>query len=255
MKKPKIAIIDADILVYRAAFWADAEGIDELPGRLKHDIKQWTPRGCQPVLALSCPRSQNFRRRLWPDYKANRDSTMQPDSKKYAVEIVVDGYEVLQYPQLEADDILGIAASSGDGIAVTIDKDLRSAPGWHWNPDKERSATLVNTEEADRFFYHQWMTGDATDNIPGLWKVGPRKADKFLDSTDRDDWVKKILELYRTEERPEHKGRCNLDPIAFGRTMAWCVRILRDGEYDKVGQMIKLWNFGYKGDQHAIQML
>ena len=67
MKKPKIAIIDADILVYRAAFWADAEGIDELPSRLKHDIKQWTPRGCQPVLALSCPRSQNFRRRLWPD--------------------------------------------------------------------------------------------------------------------------------------------------------------------------------------------
>jgi hypothetical protein len=163
MKKPKTAVLDGDILVYKAAFWADMEGIDELPDRLKYDVKKWTPKGCKPVLAFSCPRSQNFRRRFWPDYKAHRDDTMQPDSKDYAVEIIVDGFDVVEYPQLEADDIMGIEASAGDAIAVT-------------------------------------------------------------------------------------------DPIQFGRAMAWCVRILRHGEYDKSSQLIQLWKHGYKGDQHAIQM-
>jgi hypothetical protein len=254
MKKPKTAVLDGDILVYKAAFWADMEGIDELPDRLKYDVKKWTPKGCKPVLAFSCPRSQNFRRRFWPDYKAHRDDTMQPDSKDYAVEIIVDGFDVVEYPQLEADDIMGIEASAGDAIAVTIDKDLRCVPGWHWNPSREKKPVFVSEEDADFFFYTQWMTGDATDNIPGLWKIGPKKAEKFLRDTDKENWVKEILELYRTEERPEHKGRCGLDPIQFGRAMAWCVRILRHGEYDKSSQLIQLWKHGYKGDQHAIQM-
>ena len=66
--------------------------------------------------------------------------------------------------------------------------------------------------------------------------------------------VKEIQEMYRVEERPEHKGRAGLDPIRFGKAMAWCVRILRDGEYDKSSQLINLWNFGYKGDKNGFQM-
>jgi len=254
MKKPKTAIIDGDILIYRASFWADVEGIDELPIRLKHDVKRWTPRGCKPIVALSCPRKQNFRRRVWSEYKAHRDDTNQPDSINYAIEIVVDDFDIVKYPQLEADDIMGIEASAGNAIAVTIDKDLRCVPGWHWNPDKEKKPICISEEDADRFFYEQWMTGDTTDNIPGLWKVGPKKAQKFLKETPRENWVKEILEMYRVEERPEHKGRAGLDPIRFGKAMAWCVRILRDGEYDKSGQLINLWNFGYKGDKNAFQV-
>ena len=122
MKKPKTAVLDGDILVYKAAFWADMEGIDELPDRLKYDVKKWTPKGCKPVLAFSCPRSQNFRKRFWPDYKAHRDDTMQPDSKDYAVEIIVDGFDVVEYPQLEADDIMGIEASAGMLLLLLLTK-------------------------------------------------------------------------------------------------------------------------------------
>ena len=70
MKIPKTAILDGDILAYRAAFWADSEGVEELPGRISKDVDNWVPEGCsQVIIAMSCPRERNFRRMFWPMYK------------------------------------------------------------------------------------------------------------------------------------------------------------------------------------------
>jgi DNA polymerase-1 len=131
--------------------------------------------------------------------------------------------------------------SSSGGIAVTIDKDLRTVPGWHWNPDKEEEPVYVEKEDADVFFYLQWMTGDTTDNIPGLWRVGPKKAEKFLANTPRSEWEEQILELYKNEKRPETK-QVDMSPEDFALAMARCVRILRNGEYDKDNKEVILWN-------------
>ncbi len=231
MKKPKTAVIDGDILVYRASFWADVEGIDELPVRLKHDVKKWTPRGCKPIVALSCPRKQNFRRRVWPEYKAHRDDTNQPDCINYAIEIMVDGFDIVKYPQLEADDIMGIEASSGNAIAVTIDKDLMGCSGWHSNPNKSSKPFFVKEEEAYKFFCKQWMMGDATDCIPGLWRVGPKKAEKLLDEWEKDSWENEILEMYNTEKY-QVKDPCGLSPEEVALAMARCVKILDHNSFN-----------------------
>ena len=75
----------------------------------------------------------------------------------------------------EADDALSIAACTlGHGIA-TIDKDLDGCPGWHYNWAKE-NIYYVTEVEANRFFYTQMLTGDSTDNIPGLFKRTGKKA-------------------------------------------------------------------------------
>ena len=63
---------------------------------------------------------------------------------------------------------MGIAASSGDAIAVTIDKDLKGVPGWHYNPDKDECPNYVDDAEADKFLAFQLIKGDSTDGIPGL---------------------------------------------------------------------------------------
>jgi len=245
MKTPTTAILDGDIIVYRAAYWADAEGIDDLPQRIKRDVRNWTPDGVDKVIiAMSCPREENYRRDFWTPYKAHRDDLKRPDSMGYAIECIYDtDHPARCVDRLEADDLIGMMVSSGRAIGVTVDKDLRQVPGWHWNPDKEDSPIEIVQKDADHFFYQQWMTGDSTDNIWGLWRIGPKKADKFLEFVDDDERDQTIMDLYETEDwdkRPDTKIP-DVSREEFALAQARCVRILRDGDYDKKTGEIKLW--------------
>lgn len=78
----------------------------------------------------------------------------------------------------EADDALGFNQTDETTLA-TIDKDLNMIPGKHYNWDKGKSFE-VTEQEGMEFFYHQLLTGDSTDNIPGLGGIGPAKAQKIL---------------------------------------------------------------------------
>lgn len=243
--RPKTAILDGDIIAYRSAFWADNEGIDDLPARIKSDIKNWTPKGCDNIIvAMSCPRENNYRRDFWPKYKAHRDSYVKPDSMDYALELIYEEGNARCVNRLEADDLIGIMVSSGDAIGVTVDKDLRQVPGWHWNPDKEQDAIKIPETEADEFFYKQWMTGDSTDNIWGLWRVGPKKAQRILDNTDPSDWEDAIMNEYLNEDwdkRPETRLPEDINKEEYALSQARCVRILRSGDYNKETKEINLW--------------
>jgi DNA polymerase-1 len=245
--KPTEAILDGDIIAYRAAFWADSEGIEDLPSRINLDIKNWTPEGVDTVyIAMSCPRTHNFRRVFWPAYKQHRDDFKSPESMGVALECIYDipNTTVRCVNHLEADDLIGMLVSEGRAIGVTVDKDLRQIPGWHWNPDKESEPVQVSGEEADKYFYQQWMTGDTTDNIWGLWKVGPAKAKKLLDNTPKEEWDNIIMDMYQNEDwakRPENKRPLEMYRKDFALSQARCVRILRAGDYNKETSEITLW--------------
>ena len=253
MTLPTTAILDGDIIAYRAAFWADGEGVDELPDRIETDIKNWTPKGVdRVVIAMSCPREVNYRRDFWSMYKQHREGAKSPDCMEYAIELLWNQHLPEMHAtstrcvdRLEADDLIGIMVSSNKAIGVTVDKDLRQVPGWHWNPDKEDGPVHVTDEEADRFFYQQWMTGDSTDNIWGLWKVGPAKAKKVLDNNPKEEWEQVIMDMYTNEDwdrRPENRMPSDMDPEQYALAQARCVRILRDGDYNKDTKEIRLWS-------------
>jgi DNA polymerase-1 len=236
MTIPTTALLDADIIAYKAACFIDNEGVDELESRLDQDVINWTPDGIDDVtLAFSCSRKKNYRRDFWPSYKSHRDATDSPDSLSMCREYLTDTYPTLTEPRLEADDILGIYVSRSEMIGVTIDKDLKCIPGYHWNPDKDKDIRHVSEGEADIFFLIQWMAGDATDGIPGLWRIGPKKAEKFLEEWAEEDWEQSIIDLYGVEKYYPKGGE--VDPLAMAR----CVRILRDGDYDFKTKEIKLW--------------
>jgi hypothetical protein len=234
MNKPSIAVLDGDIIAYRAAFWADQEGSEWLEDRIKDDIRKWTPpEVTRVVVAFSCPRSENFRRTWWPQYKAHRDVVKQtPENLTYAESYIKDSYECQTKDHLEADDLMGIQMSMGKAIAVTIDKDIYSVYGWSWKPPmkdtEENPVIFTSKEEADYNFHKQWIMGDVTDNIPGVWKMGQAKAKKLLDSTKPVNHSPLVLSLY--EQMPNKDGGKYSFEDALAQ--ARCVRILRTEDWN-----------------------
>ena len=239
---PRKAILDGDIIKYHTAFWAEANNPDYFPVKLDSLVEKWTPSGVSDVvIALSCERKDNFRNKEWPNYKSNRKDSYIPEYIHDVYDFIVENYKCKLLPTLEADDILGIYASKHTHVAVTLDKDLLGVPGWHFNPNKDKDVRYISNEEAYRFFCKQWMMGDSVDNIPGLWRIGPKKADKMLEEWDKKDWETNILSLY-ADLKYRIRDNCGLSDTDMAIAMARCVKILTKKEYNLRTKKIKPWN-------------
>jgi DNA polymerase I len=137
-----------------------------------------------------------FRDTLYPDYKANR-SPMPPDLRSQ-IEPIHEvmrllGWPVLTVPGVEADDVLGTLARMGaeEGMEVIIssgDKDLSQLVNQHITiidtmNGKRRDVAGVAAEfgvTPSQMLDYQCLVGDTVDNVPGVPKVGPKTAAKWL---------------------------------------------------------------------------
>ncbi len=143
-------------------------------------------------------RGKTFRDDWYPEYKAHRPP--MPEDLAAQIEplhecIRAAGWPILVEPGVEADDVIGTlarqAAQAGmDCVISTGDKDLAQLVN-------ER-VTLVNTmngEKLDiagvkakfgvapeRIVDYLALIGDSVDNVPGVPKVGPKTAVKWLDA-------------------------------------------------------------------------
>ena len=130
-------------------------------------------------------------------YKGNRDDAPRPHWYSEIKDYITRNYVCVEFPGLEADDGMALDQNSNT-IICTPDKDLNMVPGLRWN--LSGGVDYISVEEARRSFYNQLLTGDSTDNIPGLFKLtGQRAAVKYkrhLDTleTDREmyGWVKNV---------------------------------------------------------------
>lgn len=136
----------------------------------------------------------NFREILYPEYKDNRDRSHRPIHYAEIRKYLIDTWKADEVIGVEADDAMGwhqykdLIVSKGDMLSgesciCTIDKDLNQIPGWHYNwrhDDGEGSMFWIDPEQALRFFFEQWLSGDAADNIPGIPKVGEKTAQKLI---------------------------------------------------------------------------
>jgi DNA polymerase-1 len=137
-----------------------------------------------------------FRDALYPEYKAQR-SPMPDDLRSQVAPIheVVRllGWKVLDVPGVEADDVIGTLAcmASKQGIEVIIssgDKDLSQLVDEHITVidtmnDRRRDLAGVEAEfgvPPRLMVDYQALVGDAVDNVPGVPKVGPKTAVKWL---------------------------------------------------------------------------
>ncbi len=137
-----------------------------------------------------------FRDDLYPDYKANR-SPMPPDLRTQ-IEPIHEvmrllGWPVVVVPGVEADDVLGTLAhmAAQQGMEVIIssgDKDLSQLVNEHITiidtmNGKKRDIAGVTAEfgvPPSLMLDYQNLVGDTVDNVPGVTKVGPKTAAKWL---------------------------------------------------------------------------
>ena len=141
-------------------------------------------------------KGKTFRDDIYPEYKANRAS--MPDDLRAQVAPLHEAIQAMGWPLImeegvEADDIIGALAKQAEreGIRVIIstgDKDIAQLVNEH--------VTIVNTMSnevldiagvtnkfglpPERIIDYLTLIGDTSDNVPGVEKVGPKTAVKWL---------------------------------------------------------------------------
>lgn len=149
-----------------------------------------------PVVMIFDAKGKTFRDDMYPQYKANRPP--MPDELREQIAPLHAIVEAMGLPMLiidgvEADDVIGTLAHQStelgrDCIISTGDKDMAQLVNQH--------VTLMNTMDnstldpqgvvdkfgvpPERIIDYLTLMGDSVDNIPGVPKVGPKTAVKWL---------------------------------------------------------------------------
>ncbi len=148
-------------------------------------------------------KGKTFRDEIYEAYKSNRPP--MPDDLRDQIAPLQQAVSALGYPQLivpgvEADDVIGTLAhqASQQGLRTLIstgDKDMAQLV----SPNITLINTMSNTQldeegvkkkfgvPPNRIIDYLALIGDTSDNIPGIPKVGPKTAAKWLQTYDNVD--------------------------------------------------------------------
>tara|TARA_R100000656_G_scaffold31118_2_gene27203 strand:- start:233 stop:985 length:753 start_codon:yes stop_codon:yes gene_type:complete len=247
MKKERVAVIDADILLYKACRVAEEEvnwGDDQWVlwsdlNKVKTIIDDQVSLIVEEMEAdrsiLCFSDKKNYRKEINPEYKANRRGGRKPLCFQGALQYCKDTYPFRQFTSLEADDVIGIIATTesdkNEYVIVSEDKDLLTVPGLHWDL-KSKEVYSLSEDEADFNFFAQTLTGDTVDNYKGCPNVGKVTAEKLLKSVEPKDLWETVVTRY------EKAGLKEQDAILNARM----ARILRKCEYNRTTEEVKLWS-------------
>jgi len=237
---PDLVLIDGSSYLYRA-FHAlppltspQGEPTGAVLGVLNMLLKSLREHdGAQLVVVFDAP-GRTFRDDLFAAYKAHRPP--MPDDLRAQVEPLLEAVQALGLPLLriggvEADDVIGTlarrAADAGRRVLIsTGDKDMAQLVGPH--------ITLINTMTGSTYDrdgvkakFDVWpeqiidylaLVGDSSDGIPGIDKVGPKTAAKWLNQYGTVDVL-----VTQAAEIPGKTGenlRAGLETLSLSRDLA-----------------------------------
>ncbi len=148
------------------------------------------------VVALDADESKLERRRIFPDYKAQREpppDDLPPQEERILSIISAASIPMLRQEGYEADDLIAtlVAQLVGDDLDIRLvsrDKDLEqllSDRVHMYDPLKNEVITPESLKEKKGWtpaqaIDAQILTGDAVDNVPGVPGIGPKTAAKLL---------------------------------------------------------------------------
>ena len=185
LNEERTALIDLELILYSHAAKAESEGTG------LRSLIQMTQMKIDSIVA-SCKASNyylvvsgrnNFRKTLYPTYKAGRPPKPELYEDLQASIKELNASKWCCHDQIEADDLLGIMLTNGrvkNPILCSIDKDMLGIAGWHYNWNKDAWSTYVSQEEADYNWLVQLLMGDSTDGIKGMEGIGEVKAKALI---------------------------------------------------------------------------
>jgi len=234
--KERIIIIDGNSLVNRAFFampptlkTLDGTPINGVFGFLKmlHKvIKEYQPTYLSVAFDMKGP---TFRHQQYADYKGTRKG--MPDELRVQMPILKEMLDLLKIHRMElqgyeADDLIGTVAKTCsrndvEVIVITGDKDALQLVDENitiYITKKGISQIIPYTDELvyDEFgvspgqiIDFKGLSGDSSDNIPGIPRVGPKTATKLLQQLET---VEQVIE--RSEEIANKRIRGLVDEYA-----------------------------------------
>ncbi len=147
-------------------------------------------------------KGKTFRDDIYPEYKANRAS--MPDDLRIQIEPLFETIRAMGWPLIieegvEADDVIGALAKQAEreGISTIIstgDKDISQLVNQHITVVNTMRDAFRKTDDVldiagvenkfgvppERMIDYLVLIGDTSDNVPGVEKVGPKTAVKWL---------------------------------------------------------------------------
>ncbi|AGX87747.1 DNA polymerase I [Candidatus Symbiobacter mobilis] len=181
-------------------------GMIQMLLRLRKDVP------CTHAVCIFDAPGPTFRDAIYPAYKAQRSP--MPEALREQIDPIHEvvellGWKVLQVPGVEADDVIGTLAAAAqgrgaceghDGQAKPVEREGRDVLISSWDKDLaqlvDEHVTIVDTLQGKRrdiagvtaefgvppqqMRDYQVLVGDAVDNVPGVPKVGPKTAVKWL---------------------------------------------------------------------------
>ena len=176
-------LIDADLVAYRCAATV-SEDMDRDIAFYRMDvlIQQILEATEGASYSLYLTGKNNFRKKINTEYKANRKDTVPPVYLQECREYLVENHKAIISNGCEADDLLGLNQTQ-ESVICSLDKDLLMIPGNHFNWTR-LEFTHVKPLDGIRTFYKQMLIGDRSDNIFGVNKIGPVKAEKLIEHLD-----------------------------------------------------------------------
>jgi DNA polymerase I len=177
---------------------------------------------------------RTFRDDLFAEYKANRPP--MPDDLRAQTEPLLEAVEALGLPLLridgvEADDVIGTlaarAAAAGQQVLIsTGDKDMAQLVNEHITLVNTMSNTVLDRAGVkakfdvfpEQIIDYLALVGDSSDNIPGIDKVGPKTAAKWLNKYSTLDAL--LAHAAEIEGKVGDNLRAGLTTLALSRQLA-----------------------------------
>lgn len=202
MSAPTLVLVDGSSYLFRAfhalpplttASGQPTGAIYGVLNMLRRLLKDYSP---EAIAIVFDPKGGSFRNRLYAEYKANRAE--MPDDLRVQIQPLHDiiramGLPLLIVDDMEADDVIGTLVKQAETagyhtVVSTGDKDMAQLV--------TPQTTLINTMNnklmdvagvkekfgvtPEQIIDYLTLIGDTSDNVPGVPKVGPKTAAKWL---------------------------------------------------------------------------
>ena len=201
-KQKKLVLVDGSSYLFRAY-----HGLPKLESPTRHptgaiygvlNMLRKLIRDEQPdrVAVVFDAKGKTFRNDIYPEYKANRPP--MPDELRVQIEplhqiIKAQGYPLISIEGVEADDVIGtmscqateqgyqVLISTGDkDMAQLVNENVRLINTMNSHFMDEAAVVDKFQVRADQIIDYLALMGDSSDNIPGVPKVGPKTAAKWI---------------------------------------------------------------------------